>query len=96
MTMTMTTPDQVRKALKKKGVLYRIIKHGSSWYVAGPGSYCWPETCLCTFTFAGLSAEEWADQILSIVKENQKFMIASWDVLQPQEREQLIQMGIQP
>jgi len=91
-----TTPDQVRKALKKAGVPYNIEKHGSSWYVFGPGSYCWPETCLCTFTFSGLPAEEWADRILSMVKDNSKNMIQSWDALEPQERDQLAKMGIQP
>lgn len=92
----LTTPADVRKALKKAGVPYNVIKTGSSWYVDGPATYCWEATCLFTFTFAGLTPEEWVQRVKDLVEDNKQNMLRYWDGLGDEEQAALKEYGIFP
>jgi hypothetical protein len=96
MKTEMTTPADVRKALKQAGVPYNVVKVEGSWYVDGPATYCWESTCLYTFTFAGLTPEEWVQRMKDMVEDNKQNMLKYWGGLGDEEQAALKEYGISP
>jgi hypothetical protein len=66
----MTTPAKVRSILKKHKLPFDISKVEGCWYVTGEETHLWNATSLNTFSFHGLSAEEWVDDICDIAFKN--------------------------
>lgn len=66
----MTTPAKVRSILKKHKLPFDISKVEGCWYVTGEETTLWSGTSLNTFSFHGLSAEEWVDDICDIAFKN--------------------------
>jgi hypothetical protein len=64
----MTTPAEVRKELKKRGLPYNIFKTHMCWYVVGGDSDAWKSTSLNTYTFNGRPATWWVDIIQDMHK----------------------------
>jgi hypothetical protein len=66
----MTTPAKVRSILKKHKLPFDISKAEGCWYVTGEETCLWHGTSLNTFSFRGLSAEEWVDDICDLAVKN--------------------------
>ncbi len=65
----MTTPAEVRKELKKRGLPYDVFKTHMCWYVMGGESDAWESTSLNTYTFGGRPASWWVDIIYSMEQD---------------------------
>jgi hypothetical protein len=65
----MATPVELRKALRKSGLPYDIIKTDGSWYVCGGNSHQWKSTCLFASSLSGLSANQWIKEIRDLANE---------------------------
>jgi hypothetical protein len=65
----MATPLELRKALRKSGLPYNIIKRDGSWYVYGGDSHQWKSTCLFASTLSGLSANQWVNEIRDLASK---------------------------
>jgi hypothetical protein len=66
-----TTPRMIRAELKKRGLPYDIWKNSQCWYVTGGNSNMWQSQSLNTYTFHGISAWDWVNEIQELEKKNQ-------------------------
>jgi hypothetical protein len=73
----MTTPAQVRNLLKKHKLPFDISKVEGCWYVTGEETTLWSGTSLNTFSFDGLSAEEWVEDICQLSIKNRENVLES-------------------
>lgn len=66
-----TTPAQVRREIKRRGLPYDIYKTAQCWYVVDGDSSEWVDgTGIYTNTFYGQSAAWWVDIIESMAKKH--------------------------
>ena len=70
MKVTQTTPDQVRREIKGRGLPYDVFKTAQRWYVSGGDSHEWFSTSLNTYAFRGQPAAWWVDIIADMAKEH--------------------------
>ena len=61
--LRMTTPQQVRSALKKSGMPYGVAKAHGVWYVFGGESHGWYSSSLNVPSFSFISADAWVEEI---------------------------------
>lgn len=64
----MTTPAEVRKELRKRGLPYNIYKTHMCWYVIEGDADAWESTSLNTYTFNSRPATWWVDIIQDMEK----------------------------
>ena len=67
---TRTTPDQVRREIKRRELPYEIFKTAQCWFVAGGSSATWDSTSLNTYDFRGQPASWWVDIIQDMDRDN--------------------------
>ena len=90
----MTTPAKVRSILKKHKLPFDISKVEGCWYVTGEETILWLQTSLNTFSFHGLSAEEWVDDICQLSMKNREMVLESLATIEEPEWKKTVEETI--
>jgi hypothetical protein len=90
----MTTPAQVRNLLKKHKLPFGLSKADGCWFVTGEETHLWFETSLNTFSFHGLSAEEWVEDICQLSMKNREKVLESLATIEEPEWKKTVEETI--